>query len=102
MNRYNNACGGNTRKAMTLYRLNLRLSQELFTVISCFEVALRNRICKHYMPLMGSNWLKDTAMPGGIFDYWNTHRTKQVINEAVRRLGVNYTHFKLMAEMDFG
>ncbi len=33
------ACGGNTIKAMTLYRYNLKLSQELLTVISCFEVA---------------------------------------------------------------
>ena len=44
MTRYVNACGGNTRKAMTLYRYNLRLSQEVFTIISCYEVALRNAI----------------------------------------------------------
>ena len=31
---------------MTLYRYNLRLSQEMFTIISCFEVVLRNRIDK--------------------------------------------------------
>lgn len=29
---------------MTLYRLNLRLSQEMFTIVSCLEVALRNAI----------------------------------------------------------
>ena len=39
MGRYLTACKGNSRKAMTLYRKNLQLSQELFTVISCFEVA---------------------------------------------------------------
>lgn len=44
MRKYNVACGGNTAKAMTLYRYNLRLSQEMFVVVSCFEVALRNRI----------------------------------------------------------
>ena len=33
-----------TRRAMTLYRYNLRQSQEMFTIISCFEVVLRNRI----------------------------------------------------------
>jgi hypothetical protein len=27
MSRYVDACGGNTRKAMTLYRYNLQLSQ---------------------------------------------------------------------------
>ncbi len=41
-NRYLSVCGGNTRKAMTLYRKNLPLTQEIFTIISCFEVALRN------------------------------------------------------------
>ena len=46
MNRYLVASNGNTRKAMTLYRLNLKLSQEFFTVISCFEIALRNKIEK--------------------------------------------------------
>ncbi len=44
MKRYVDACNGDTRKAMTLYRLNLHLSQDMFTVISCFEVALRNAI----------------------------------------------------------
>lgn len=44
MTRYLNACDGNTRKAMTLYRKNLKLSQEMFTVIGCFEVAMRNAI----------------------------------------------------------
>ena len=47
MNRYLAACGGDSRKAMPLYRYNLQLSQETFTIISCFEVALRNRIAHH-------------------------------------------------------
>ena len=41
MQKYVLACGGDTRRAMTLYRYNLKLSQEMFTLISCFEVALR-------------------------------------------------------------
>ena len=49
MNRYLMACNGRSKKAMTLYRLNLRLSQEMFTIISCFEVALRNAIDTHYL-----------------------------------------------------
>lgn len=44
MRKYVVACGGDTHKAMTLYRLNLRLSQEIFTIVCCFEVALRNAI----------------------------------------------------------
>ena len=36
MSRYLAACNGDTRKAMTLYRYNLRLPQEAFTIVSCF------------------------------------------------------------------
>lgn len=35
MRKYNVACGGNKAKAMTLYRHNLRLSLEMFVVVSC-------------------------------------------------------------------
>ena len=63
MSRYVNACGNDTRKAMTLYRLNLKLSQELFTIVSCFEVALRNSVDRHYTKLKGSDWLRDSARP---------------------------------------
>ena len=40
MNRYLFSVNNNTRNAQTLYRKNLKLSQEMFTIISCFEVAL--------------------------------------------------------------
>ena len=36
MSRYLTACSNDTRKAMTLYRLNLKLSQELFTMNKLF------------------------------------------------------------------
>ena len=42
MQRYKDAANGDTRKAMALYRYNLRLLQEMFTIVSCFEVTLRN------------------------------------------------------------
>lgn len=55
MARYLAASGSNTKKAMTLYRKNLQLSQELFTVISCFEVAIRNGIDRVYVANMVMN-----------------------------------------------
>ena len=67
MARYLNACNGDSKKAMTLYRYNLRLSQEMFTIISCFEVALRNAIDQNLSQHMGQDWLRDTIMPNGIF-----------------------------------
>ena len=44
MHRYVLACANDTKRAMTLYRYNLRLSQEMYAIISCFEVSLRNKI----------------------------------------------------------
>ncbi len=100
MNRYLYAAG-NSRKAMTLYRLNLRLSQEFFTVISCLEVSLRNRIDEHYYALRGSDWLRDSARNSGFLSQPNCGITPRIINSALARLAV-YSHAKLIAEMDFG
>ena len=101
MSRYVTACAGNTKKAMTLYRLNLRLSQELFTVISCFEVALRNAIDKQYTNTKGTDWLRNAAMPGGMYNNKHCGKTPYIISDATRHLPV-YSHSKLLAEMDFG
>jgi hypothetical protein len=101
MNRYLMACGGNSRKAMTLYRKNLQLTQELFTVISCFEVALRNAIDTKCVSTFGNDWLRDGAIVGGMFDNGKCRMTSKNINEAMGKLN-NYTHFKLVAELGFG
>lgn len=101
MNRYRLACGGNTRKAMTLYRKNLQLTQELFTVISCFEVALRNAIDAQAVPVMGADWLRNAAQPGGVFDTPRCRLTRDNINDAIGKLHV-YSHHKLVAELGFG
>ncbi len=58
MHRYVLACGNDTRRAMTLYRYNLKLSQEMFTLISCFEVSLRNRIDREMQVNFGADWLR--------------------------------------------
>lgn len=104
MSRYLSACNGNSKKAMTLYRHNLRLSQELLTLISCFEVALRNAINTICVHRLGNDWLKDGAMSGrgGIFDNRQCHLTAQNINEAVKMLNHDYSHNKLVAELGFG
>lgn len=101
MNRYLLATGGNTRKAMTLYRKNLQLTQELFTVISCFEVALRNAIDATVTPSLGNNWLRDAASPRGVFDSPKCRLTRDNINDAIKKLH-SYNHYKLVAELGFG
>ena len=104
MERYLTACGGNTRKAMTLYRYNLQISQEMFTIVSCFEVALRNAIDHKLSANLGENWLRDSIMPNGIFSEPILKKTRDIIAFAHRRLTQtnSYSHPKLLAEMEFG
>lgn len=102
MIRYKLASGNKSKWAMTLYRKNLRLSQELFTIISCFEISLRNKINIQYTAQRGSDWLRDSATSGGMFDNVNCRHTQRIINNAFTNLNYNYTHAKLLTEMDFG
>jgi len=102
MSRYLGACNGDSKKAMTLYRYNLRLSQEMFTIISCFEITLRNKINGACTIHFGVNWLQDSVALGGVFDIRNCRFTKQAIVEAIRKLNLDYTHDKLVAELGFG
>ena len=104
MKRYVNACNGDKRKAMTLYRYNLELSSEMLKIISCFEVALRNRIGKILESFYGYDWLRDSCLPGGIFDSPRTLCTQKIVSKAYQRLVTlgAYSSTQLMAEMEFG
>ena len=105
MQKYLQACGGDTRRAMTLYRYNLKLSQEMFTLVSCFEVALRNRIDKQMTARLGGDWLRDSILPNGALYYdHRVDKTRKIIEKAYNELmrGNDYSHSKLLAEMEFG
>lgn len=69
MSRYVNACCGDTRKAQTLYRHNLRISQEMFTMISCFEVAIRNAIDNELTRVLGNLPLNFGLLVGCCLEY---------------------------------
>ncbi|MFP5437587.1 MAG: Abi family protein [Bacteroidia bacterium] len=101
MSRYLVATNDNTKKAMTLYRKNLQLSQEMFTVISCFEVAFRNKINEQYSSQFGTDWLRESISQTGFFNKTTCIRTKKIIERAYKNL-VNYSHPKLLASLDFG
>ena len=105
LGRYLRACGNNTQKAMTLYRRNLQLSQELYTIVSCFEIALRNAINQHYITTLGNDWLRDATVTGGVFDNRDCRSTAKIIRDALAKLlasGLPYKHDKIVAEMGFG
>lgn len=104
MHRYLEACNGDGRKAMTLYRYNLKVSQEMFTIVSCFEVALRNAIDRKLSENLGSEWLMESIKPNGIFSEPILKKTHDIIYFAHKKLenAKSYSHSKLIAEMEFG
>lgn len=86
LQRYLFSCDNDTRKTMTLYRLNLNLSQEVFTLLSCFEVAVRNAIDRILIASLGTDWLRDTILPGGVFDVPGCRDSAKIIRKAYNRL----------------
>ena len=104
LSRYLLACNNDKRKTLILYRLNLRLSQEIYAVLHFFEIAIRNSIDDKLKINLGSNWLRDSISQGGIFDIQTCRDSAKIISKAYFRLNRNgtYSHSKLIAEMEFG
>lgn len=104
LQKYVYACNGDTRKAMVLYRLNLKVSQEMFTIVSCFEVALRNAIDSILTQRFGQHWLRDSIQNGGILTANNTRLTRNIITNAYQELvrHNSYLPSKLLSAMEFG
>ena len=105
MRKYLQACNNESKRAMTLYRYNIKLSQEMFALIGCFEVTLRNRIDKEMKAHFGNDWLRGFILPGGPFYYEpRVEGTRKIIEKAYNGLmrAHVYSHSKLLSEMEFG
>lgn len=102
MVKYLRACGDNARKAMALYRANMRLSTEMFSILCLFEVALRNAIDIHYRGRLGNNWLFDAAHPGGFLHAVGCEKSLEGVKKGIANLGGSYTPDKAVAELTFG
>lgn len=107
LNRYVAAVSGNTTRALALYRLNIQLSQRFYGLMSVFEVLFRNRVDAHYMAhfadqewlknqCTGTGFLNDPAFKAGGF------KSRKTVDGAIRKLGVKYTHDRLIASMTLG
>ncbi len=107
LSRFLKACNGDKQKALQLYRLNIKLSQNFYAILSMFEVALRNAIDVHYAnhfndkewlknQCIGKGFLNDNAFQTGRF------KSKKKVDSAIRELGVRYTHDRVIASLSFG
>ena len=85
-------------------QVNEQIFQEMFTIVSCFEVALRNAIDSLLVPTLGRDWLKDSVQDDGMFSNGRMNETRKIIEKAYNRLNRQgiYSHSKLIAEMEFG
>ncbi|HEV2479513.1 MAG TPA: hypothetical protein VGS79_07605 [Puia sp.] len=102
-NRYLAACNENRRRAEKLYRVNLRLSQKIYAVNGLFEVILRNSIDRHFIRVKGPFWLEESVMPDGYLDTSaGCEDSFHAVQEAIHKLGPEYTHDGLIAKLTFG
>ena len=67
LSRYKAACGGDTRKAMTLYRYNVKLCQKYYAVLNIFEIIFRNAIDRHFRAYYNDpKWIEHQLQTGGM------------------------------------
>lgn len=102
LSRYKAACGGDTRKAMTLYRYNVRLCQKFYAVLSVFEIILRNAIDRHFRAYYNDpNWIEHQLQTGGMLAYSpKKAETQKHIRDLTKR--GKLTPDKVVAAQSFG
>ena len=100
--RYLLACGTQDR-ALALYKANIGLSQEMWGVIGVFEVILRNSVDRYMLANKGLTWLEDAVADGGYLDITpGCEDSYHSVQDAIHKLGHNYTHDRLIAKFTFG
>lgn len=100
MRKYLNACAGDKRKTMQLYRYNLRLCQRFYGALNLFEVMLRNAINEHYAAYYSDpDWIVNQADSGKLLEY-NKDEIRQT-EAGYRRRGI-YNNDKMVASLTMG
>ena len=100
INKYARACGGDKRKTMQLYRLNLRLCQKFYGVLNIFEVVLRNAVNDHYSAYFtDSDWIVGQAKVGGLYAH-EQDEIRTTANDYKKR-GI-YNNDKMVSALTFG
>ena len=100
MRKYLNACAGDKRKTMLLYRYNLRLCQRFYGALNLLEVMLRNAINEHYIAYYSDpDWIVNHADAGMLLEY-NKDEIKQA-EAGYRKRGI-YNNDKMVASLTMG
>ena len=100
MRKYQNACAGDKRNTMQLYRYNLRLCQRFYGALNLFEVMLRNAINEHYAAQFSDpDWIVNQADAGKLLEF-NKDEIRQT-EAGYRRRGI-YNNDKMVASLTMG
>lgn len=105
---YLNAANQDKEQALDLYKLNLRLSEALYPLLSILEITLRNRISSVLVQHFGESWFE--GFEGKWFDgqslpppkknycYNEIQRVKNDLSGKIEKI----TSDRLTAELNFG
>lgn len=102
LNKYSVACGGNTAKALTLYRHNVKLCQKFYGILNIFEVVLRNALNTHYQSVFNDvEWVENQMQPRGMTE--NAPQKNEVLRIiATLRQSRRYTNGRVVSSVSFG
>lgn len=102
LNKYKNACGGNTRKALILYRYNVKLCQKFYGVLNIFEIVLRNAIHRHFTAHFDdADWILHQLQSNGMLEH-SPHGKNTLDSVAEMMVKGKYTPDKVVASVSFG
>lgn len=95
------ASSGDLHGCFEMYKANLLLSQQMFSVLSIFEVVLRNAINEHYKQKFGENWLLTQIQLGGFLWKKGCETSRNNLWATIGKLGEQASNDKAVAELNF-
>ena len=114
LEKYNFVCKEDKQKVIKLYQTNLRLSQSFYSLLSLFEVILRNALNEEFTTsFKDPDWLKNQLTgfmthPSLCYKDKRTGKLRQndflknSVEKTIRDLGSAATHGKIIADLKFG
>lgn len=102
LNKYLSACSGNTTKALTLYRYNVKLCQKFYGILNIFEVVLRNAINLHYQSVFNDqDWISSQLVAAKMLGSIPQKAEVERIIQTLRSKG-KYSNDRLVSSVTFG
>lgn len=111
---YEEVCDHDTKRALKLYQVNLRLSAAFYPLLSLFEIILRNALNEELiLHFNDANWLKNQRsgfMSHPSLTYFDTRLGRQINNDFLKKSvqkiinnnAPGISQGKIIADLNFG